>query len=101
MTVHRENISLHREKDCTNVTNVLKLCEVIDWIGFRGDRMNFSKNDTLLMKGFTIIFLYCYHCFSNYSRLSGADVDFFPLSQKTGMFISDSMNMCVGMFVFL
>lgn len=63
--------------------------------------MNFSKNDTLLMKGFAIIFLYCYHCFSSYSRLSGVDVVFFPLSQKTGMFISDSMNICVGMFAFL
>lgn len=63
--------------------------------------MKFSKDDTLLMKGFAIIFLCCYHCFSDYSRLSGVDVNFFPLSQKTGIYISESLNLCVGMFAFL
>ena len=63
--------------------------------------MKFSKDDTLLMKGFAIIFLCCYHCFSDYSRLSGVDVNFFPLPQKTGIYISESMNLCVGMFAFL
>ena len=63
--------------------------------------MKFSKDDTLLMKGFAIIFLCCYHCFSDYSRLSGVDVSFFPLPQKTGIYISESLNLCVGMFAFL
>lgn len=63
--------------------------------------MSFSKNDTWIMKGFAIIFLYCYHCFSDYSRLSGIDVNFFPLSQKNGIYICESLNMCVGMFAFL
>lgn len=63
--------------------------------------MKFSKNDTLFMKGVAIIFLYCYHCFSDPSRLSGVSVNFFPLSQKYGMYICESLNMCVGMFAFL
>lgn len=63
--------------------------------------MKFSKEDTFLMKGFAIIFLCCYHCFSSYSRLSGVNVSFFPFSQKMGMYISESLNLCVGMFAFL
>lgn len=63
--------------------------------------MKFSKDDTFLMKGFAIIFLCCYHCFANYSRLSGVDVSFFPFSQKMGIYISESLNLCVGMFAFL
>ena len=63
--------------------------------------MKFSKDDTFVMKGFAIIFLCCYHCFSSYSRLSGANVSFFPFSQKMGIYISESLNLCVGMFAFL
>lgn len=63
--------------------------------------LQFSKNDTLFMKGVAIIFLYCYHCFSSYSRLNGMPVSFFPLSDKTAIYICESLNMCVGMFAFL
>lgn len=61
----------------------------------------FTKNDTWLMKGFAIIFLYCYHCFSDVSRLSGVNVDFFPFQKEMGIYICESLNMCVGMFAFL
>ena len=63
--------------------------------------MNFAKKDTLTMKGIAILFLYCYHCFSNKSRWGGTIVSFFPFSQKVGIYVTESMNICVGMFVFL
>lgn len=63
--------------------------------------MQFSKRDTLVMKGVAILFLVAYHCFSSVSRLNGYDVDFSPFSQKTAIYICESMNICVGMFAFL
>lgn len=63
--------------------------------------MQFSKRDTLIMKGVAILFLVAYHCFSSVSRLNGYDVDFSPFSQKTAIYICESMNICVGMFAFL
>lgn len=63
--------------------------------------MQFSKRDTLVVKGVAILFLIAYHCFSSVSRLNGHEVSFSPLSQKTAMYIFESMNICVGMFAFL
>ena len=63
--------------------------------------LNFSKNDTLVVKGIAIIFLVFYHCLSSVDRLCGYDVSFGLMPQKTAMFIFESMNICVGMFAFL
>ena len=63
--------------------------------------MHFKKDDTLISKGFAIIFLFCYHCFSNEERLAGKDILFSPFSKELGMKISESMNICVPMFAFL
>lgn len=63
--------------------------------------MNFKKNDTLVVKGFAIIFLLCYHCFGLESSFAGKEVIFSPLSKDVAMYIADSMNVCVGMFAIL
>lgn len=61
----------------------------------------FTKKHTLAVKGIAISFLLCYHCFSQTSRMGGAQVSFWPLSQNMAMLISKCMVQCVGMFAFL
>ena len=61
----------------------------------------FTKKHTQAIKGIAISFLLCYHCFSQSSRLGGAQVNFWPLSQNMAMLISKGMVHCVGMFAFL
>ena len=62
---------------------------------------DFSKKDTLTVKGIAIIFLICYHCFSSADRLCGYDVSLAPFSRSTAFYLFESMNICVGMFAFL
>lgn len=61
----------------------------------------FTKDDTLVVKGVAIIFLLLYHCFSSVSRLNGHEVNFWPLSQQTVIYVTTCMVHCVGMFAFL
>ncbi len=61
----------------------------------------FSKKDTLVVKGMAIIFLILYHCFSAKDRLCGYDVSFGLMDEYTAMYIFESMNICVGIFAFL
>ena len=65
------------------------------------ENLRFTKKNTLAVKGIAIIFLLCYHCFSQRARLYGAEVSFWPLSDETVFMICRSMMMCVGMFAFL
>ena len=64
-------------------------------------KLRFTKQNTLAVKGIAVIFLLCYHCFSNEARLYGHTVDFWPLSQDMAMMISRCMVHCVGLFAFL
>ena len=41
-------------------------------------KLRFTKQNTLAVKGIAVIFLLCYHCFSNEARLYGHTVDFWP-----------------------
>ena len=61
----------------------------------------FSKRDTSIIKGIAILMLIGYHCFSTAKRLYGYPVDFGIIPQKIAFYIFESMNICVGMFVFL
>lgn len=61
----------------------------------------FTKKNTLAIKGIAITFLLLYHCFSQVSRLGGAEVSFWPLQQDTAIRICRAMVHCVGMFAFL
>lgn len=65
------------------------------------ENLRFTKKNTLAVKGIAIIFLVCYHCFSQRARLYGAEVSFWPLSDETVFMICRSMMVCVGMFAFL
>lgn len=64
-------------------------------------KLRFTKENTLALKGIAIIFLLCYHSFSQEVRFEGYEVDFWPLSMDRAMFISRSMQVCVGIFLFL
>lgn len=64
-------------------------------------KYHFTKEHTLAIKGIAVCFLLSYHCFSREFRLSGVDVQFWPLSKELAMQISYSMVICVGMFAFL
>lgn len=66
-----------------------------------GKRLNFTKQNTLAVKGVAIIFLLLYHCFSAISRLYGASVSFWPLPDEAAFKIFRCMIVCVGMFAFL
>lgn len=63
--------------------------------------MNFSKKDTLTIKGLAILFMFAFHCFSSTERMLGMNVNFFPLTEKMGMYISNQLNICVSIFLFL
>jgi len=65
------------------------------------ENLKFTKQNTLAVKGIAIIFLLCYHCFSQKARLYGAEVSFWPLSEETAFMICRGMVICVGMFAFL
>lgn len=64
-------------------------------------KLRFTKENTLALKGIAIIFLLCYHSFSQKFRFEGYEVDFWPLPMEKAMFISKSMQVCVGIFLFL
>lgn len=64
-------------------------------------KLDFSKNDTLILKGVAIIFLLVHHCYCSVDRFSQYNIDFTPFSQSTIVYISSFLKICVGMFVFL
>lgn len=63
-------------------------------------KLRFTKQNTLAVKGIAVIFLLCYHCFSNEARLYGHTVDFWPLSQDMAMMISRCMHSLCRAFAF-
>lgn len=66
-----------------------------------GKNSTFTLEDTLKMKGIAIIFLICFHSFSSEGRLSGYEINFYPLPKELAMYISETMYICVGVFVFI
>lgn len=63
--------------------------------------MNFSKNDTLKIKGIAIILMIIHHSFLSPARYAGKEVIFTPLSEHHANVIALSMKICVALFVFL
>ena len=63
--------------------------------------MNFSKKDTLVIKGVAIIFMLQHHNFLTEDRFKGFDIDFFPFSQYSMVTLATVFKICVGMYVFL
>ena len=63
--------------------------------------MNFTKNDTLKLKGIAIIMMLFHHCFLGPERYEGHVVSFYPFPEPLINKIALSMKLCVCIFVFL
>ena len=63
--------------------------------------MNFSKKDTLIIKGVAIIFMLHHHNFLSEDRFEGFNIDFSPFSQYSMVTLASALKFCVGMYVFL
>ena len=60
----------------------------------------FSKNDTMIIKGVTLLFLLFHHCFLE-GRFEKFGVVFFPFPEKYMVILAAFLKICVGMFVFM
>lgn len=65
------------------------------------EKIEFSKNNTLALKGIAIIMMMFHHCFLAAKRFKGYDVSFFPLNQGTVIEISLFFKICVSIFAFI
>lgn len=61
---------------------------------------DFTVEDTTVIKGIAILLLMFYHCFSSEDRMAGNTVTFL-FSREKEMWLCNSANVCVGMFVIL
>lgn len=64
-------------------------------------KREFTKEDTLVVKGLAILCLLFYHLFEHYERVTTMKVDYSPLSLDTFLLISGFGNICVAIFAFL
>ena len=64
-------------------------------------KSEFTKEDTLAMKGVAIIVMFYHHCFLSKDRFAKFDVTFFPLPEHVAITLSYFCKICVGLFVFL
>lgn len=63
--------------------------------------MNFTKKDTLCMKGIAILMMFFHHNYLDPSRWIGASISFYPFAQHQIMYVAKFFKICVGLFVFL
>ena len=63
-------------------------------------RRIFSRDDTMIVKGVTLLFLLFHHCFLK-GRFEEFGVIFFPFPEKYMVILAAFLKICVGMFVFL
>lgn len=64
-------------------------------------KREFTKEDTLVVKGMAILCLLFYHLFEHYDRVTQLEVDFRPLSMDSFLLLSGFGNICVAVFAFL
>ncbi len=64
-------------------------------------KREFTKDDTLAVKGLAVLSLLFYHLFEHYERVSTMNVDYSPFSIDTFLLISGFGNICVAVFAFL
>lgn len=64
-------------------------------------KREFTKEDTLVVKGLAILCLLFYHLFEHYERVTMMGVDYRPFSIDTFLLISGFGNICVAVFAFL
>lgn len=64
-------------------------------------KQEFSKKDTLVVKGAAILCMLFYHLFENENLINGLHVDYRPLSLSNLLLISKFGNICVAVFALL
>ncbi|MST56360.1 acyltransferase [Pyramidobacter sp. SM-530-WT-4B] len=63
--------------------------------------MNFTKDDTLKVKGSAIILMLIHHCFLAPDRYKGQAVIFYPFTEQLVNYFALAMKICVALFTFL
>ncbi len=63
--------------------------------------MQFTKNDTLLVKGVAILMMMLHHCFTSPDRYAGYDIDFMFIGKGYTVMLASFCKICVSLFVFL
>lgn len=63
--------------------------------------MEFTKEDTLCMKGIAILIMFFHHNYLGPDRWLDSPINFFPFSEANIIYIAQFFKVCVGMFVFL
>lgn len=64
-------------------------------------KREFTKEDTLLVKGMAVLCLLFYHLFEHHERVSVMQVDYRPFSIDIFLLLSGFGNICVAVFAFL
>ncbi len=64
-------------------------------------KKEFSKNNTLALKGIAIIMMMFHHCFWNKSLYENFKISFFPLNETIVVNVSAMFKICVSIFVFI
>ncbi len=65
------------------------------------EKKEFSKDNTLALKGIAIIMMMFHHCFRVKGLFKGYNVSFFPLNQEFVIQMSSTFKICVSFFVFI
>lgn len=63
--------------------------------------MQFTKNDTNIVKGAAIIMMMLHHCFLAPERYAGYEIEFGPVGEGYTVLVSAFFKICVAVFVFL
>lgn len=63
--------------------------------------MQFSKQDTALVKGVAILMMLAHHCFESPYRYAGYELNFFPFTESQTVEIASFFKICVALFAFL
>ena len=64
-------------------------------------KKEFSKKNTMALKGVAILMMMFHHCFCTLDRFKEHTVSFFPLNQTLVVDISAMFKICVSIFVFI
>ena len=63
--------------------------------------MDFTKKDSLALKGIAILMMYVHHFYLSPERWAGYTVDFFPLTESMTIYLAEFLKTCVCVFVFI
>ena len=63
--------------------------------------MDFTKKDSLALKGIAILMMYVHHFYLSPERWAGYTVDFFPLTESMTVYLAEFLKTCVCVFVFI